>query len=614
MIYVRLVIFVLSLFGYSLILKEYLGANKRLSYIEVICSQIIILYFSSLFGILNATSWLLLIGGLICLIIFLILNKANFNWLKIVSFDLISIGMILFVILFGITLWNMPLIHYDNFTHWATIVKFLYTENHLPGLNDKIITYNTYPVGSSVYLYFAAKIIGYKDGVLLLAQFLLISASLYGMFSNLKDDKRLLPASLIFSSFGLFNIFNFSIRTNNLLVDFILPLLALASISGIFAYSEKPIRMSIHMTIVLSALSIVKTSASFFIIISLVFYIFQITRYFRLHKNNNKFYFIIPIVCSLPFLTYQSWKVHVNNVFHGMENGKHEIKNVSLNDILQGHLTRSMLNICKSFWRTIFSFDSFSSRWFFIIFCAFSIFSIVYGIKFKKWKINILSLVFSLIIVITYYIGILLMFLLAMPIDEASKLDGFERYVSSTLIFITGFLIIIIVRQIDLALFEQNKLQRGFKSFRTYRNKQIYQLAGIGAVIFFIGSSLSEVNGMNFQVKQDQPLLSDKITQLVKYRNLTNGKILVVSADKTDVDSYYLAYLSKYELWNPNVDVRYDFIMSGSAFKKLLHNYNYVLLLDDHYTFIKMSERYLGKDLSPGIYSSKYLLKIPLQR
>ncbi|WP_054640005.1 hypothetical protein [Lactococcus fujiensis] len=81
-----------------------------------------------------------------------------------------------------------------------------------------------------------------------------------------------------------------------------------------------------------------------------------------------------------------------------------------------------------------------------------------------------------------------------------------------------------------------------------------------------------------------------------------------MSADKTDVESYYLSYLSKYELWNNNVDVRYDFIMSGDDFKKTIRNYDDILLLDDHYTFVKMSSIVLHKDLKPGFYSSKYLL------
>ncbi|WP_252899827.1 hypothetical protein [Lactococcus fujiensis] len=153
------------------------------------------------------------------------------------SFDLIGIGMLLYFILFATSLWKAKLIHYDNFTHWATIVKFLFLDNHLPGISDKLISYNTYPIGSSIYLYYASKIGGYHDGMLLVGQYIIIAACLYSLFATLRDDRRLLTSSLLFASFGLFSLFNVAIRTNNLLVDFFVAIIG-------FSWSCGNIRLS----------------------------------------------------------------------------------------------------------------------------------------------------------------------------------------------------------------------------------------------------------------------------------------------------------------------------------------------------------------------------------
>ncbi len=138
------------------------------------------------------------------------------------------------------------------------------------------------------------------------------------------------------------------------------------------------------------------------------------------------------------------------------------------------------------------------------------------GLNLKKWKFNFFVFFLSVFYTIVYYIGLLLMYLLAMPTDEAVRLAGFERYASSILIFISGILTIFIVRELDKNFYEQNLNKRGYTSFKNFRNKRIYQLVSYTCLLYFAGSSLSEVNGMNFQLKQNQPLLSQKIVNLIK--------------------------------------------------------------------------------------------------
>ena len=65
---------------------------------------------------------------------------------------------------------------------------------------------------------------------------------------------------------------------------------------------------------------------------------------------------------------------------------------------------------------------------------------IVIGIRLKYKKFVLLTWGFVDISIVTYYIGILLMYLTAMPTDEALELAGFERYASSIVIFAFGCL------------------------------------------------------------------------------------------------------------------------------------------------------------------------------
>lgn len=90
---------------------------------------------------------------------------------------------------------------------------------------------------------------------MLVGQFFLIASSLYAMFAALRDDRRVLMVSMIFASFAVFNTFNVAIRLNNLLVDFLLPALALAAIAGCFVYRNRFWFLSLNTAVILGLLS-----------------------------------------------------------------------------------------------------------------------------------------------------------------------------------------------------------------------------------------------------------------------------------------------------------------------------------------------------------------------
>lgn len=81
---------------------------------------------------------------------------------------------------------------------------------------------------------------------------------------------------------------------------------------------------------------------------------------------------------------------------------------------------------------------------------------IVIGIRLKYKKFVLLTWGFVDISIVTYYIGILLMYLTAMPTDEALELAGFERYASSIVIFAFGCLTMALAWVMDKCLYEKS--------------------------------------------------------------------------------------------------------------------------------------------------------------
>ena len=106
--------------------------------------------------------------------------------------------------------------HYDNFSHWALIVKSMSLTNSFPSFKTDVIMFTSYPPGSAVFIYYFIKLVGVTESNAIFAQILLILASITTIFNwkNIfstnfsqkqnKNVKKLLVFFLAVFSFYLF--------------------------------------------------------------------------------------------------------------------------------------------------------------------------------------------------------------------------------------------------------------------------------------------------------------------------------------------------------------------------------------------------------------------------
>ena len=193
----RLLLFFVITMGYNAFLRNTVKMNRSLTWVFTFSVITLVLYLGSLLGFMLQTVYVIsVLGCLLSLYYLWAVWKKKYRFGRL---DYIALGMMAYLLLFGITLWHSPLLHYDNFTHWATIVKFFHINNALPTQQDTIISYYTYPVGSSLFIYFFTTIVGFSEGSMLVGQFFLIASSLYAMFAALRDDRRVLMVSMKFA-------------------------------------------------------------------------------------------------------------------------------------------------------------------------------------------------------------------------------------------------------------------------------------------------------------------------------------------------------------------------------------------------------------------------------
>ncbi|UVF03108.1 hypothetical protein [Streptococcus equinus] len=638
----RLLLFFAITMGYDAFFRNGLKMNRRLTWVFTFAFITLVLHLGSLVGEMLETVYVLSVIG--CLLSLYYLWSVWKKKVKVRRLDYISIGMILYLLLFGMTLWNSPILHYDNFTHWATIVKFFHINNTLPTQYDTIISYYTYPVGSSLFIYFFTTIVGFSEGSMLVGQFFLIASCLYAMFGALRDERRVLMVAMVFASFAVFNTFNVAIRLNNLLVDFLLPALALAAIAGCFAYRNRFWMMSLHTAVVLGLLSIVKVSGLFFVLLALVVYIACVVRLLVRKRARLKALIMMVTTILASFLPFIIWQKHVSNNFPNAASAKHAVSMADLGKILTGHVSGGVPEkIIKLFIKSVFDVTSLSTQGIIIINLILLVAFIILGIRLKHKKDVLLTWLFIDISIVTYYISILLMYLTAMPTDEALQLAGFERYASSMVIFAFGYMVMALAWVMDKCLYEQILSKRNAKSYKTLLNKRLYQYATLVLAIYAVGMLLSENNSIVFNNNQETNKVSKELHKLTG-NNMDSSKkrILVVTADKEHVDSFFVQYASRYYLWDVNVDARENFVQADKEFLELmksysnnatsyylwneniearddftftdkdfiamLKTYDEVVILDDHYTFNALTKKLFGRTYAPGVYKTSDIL------
>ena len=183
-----------------------------------------------------------------------------------------------------------------------------------------------------------------------------------------------------------------------------------------------------------------------------------------------------------------------------------------LGKILTGHVSGGVPEkIIKLFIKSVFDVTSLSTQGIIIINVILLVAFIILGIRLKHKKDVLLTWLFIDISIVTYYISILLMYLTAMPTDEALQLAGFERYASSMVIFAFGYMVMALAWVMDKCLYEQILSKRNAKSYKTLLNKRLYQYATLVLAIYAVGMLLSENNSIVFNNNQETNKVSKEL-------------------------------------------------------------------------------------------------------
>ncbi len=421
----------MSFWGYSFLLHRF--ARIRSWFVPVICMSGtgLILYLGALSDILPQTADLILAGGLAgtaCFLVFLLCGKICIPRPGLIHLCF-CIGAAVFA---GLSL-TMKLTHYDNFSHWAVIVKYLLSADRLPGADTAIVASRDYPPGSSLLIYYVCRYAGHSQGIMLLAQNSLILACFYAVFGIVKERRRFLLYSFLGMGCAMLSYLNLTIRINNLLVDFLLPLMALASAAVSYRLREGPLKLCLLQAVLLGYTGIIKNRA------------FLRGRGGDLcicrngTRSDAACAEAMPAGAADPLWQRGPVSWHPAAVCCMADSSGYGSGGLRADGDPGragavrpggGAFSQDATDVSDRAFQAVF------------LCTALSVSAIIYGrIRLGKWWR--LTWILPAVILVTagYYAGMLYMYLYSMPAEEALRLAGFERYACSAAVLYAGFLL-----------------------------------------------------------------------------------------------------------------------------------------------------------------------------
>lgn len=432
-----LVLFWISLFGLFLFAYKYCRLAKELIIPFVFVSIILILFMGAMLNVIKILSLLIFIFGFFSYIWLLYKRELTKDFVKS-FFDYKMFIFIGLLIVFTIVSFNLHITSYDNFSHWAVVVKQLFLHDSLSSFQYNIDEFTTYPPGSALFIYFVGLVVGKNETAMILGQNYLLLGLLFSLTVFMKDNRKVL--SSIFFVFFVLVVANINIAINDLSVDTLLGGLGIVSLVVAYYYRDNLKMTTVLLTILSLLFVILKNSGLLFVVMN-VLLLFIVG--FRLKKIKQTFLAALIMIISSGVLFY-IWQQHLLMVYPAQTGitTKHSISLTNFDRTLHQNGKAETIEVLKKYVTNFFDVSNNLINWYVIGIClCFILLAFVF--KDKRKTISLLLLL-SIVLYVGYAAVYALMYTLSMPYAEAIVLASYNRYMLSCIIVLLGILFILI--------------------------------------------------------------------------------------------------------------------------------------------------------------------------
>ena len=340
LIIIRILFLFMSFYGYIQYFKRFIQRDLTISF--VFCSIVSVLFFAGILNILSEAAWCIAFVG-IFLAFSSLQKRESFHAITSHGIFFFCFGAIFFIFL----LHGSKFTTYDNFSHWAVVSKVLIQHDRFPSFADLFIMFQSYPLGSAIFIYYCAEIAGISsEWFQAFAQAFLMVGLVASIFAFTAKRTSVLLASVC-SVILLCSNMPFT----DLTVDTLLSLAGFAA-TAFCIYYRDDLQQKIPYTIPYSIFLInVKNSGIFFVAV-----VICLSLYYTRNTRNKRIVQIATLFS--PFISLFLWKKHVNLVFQNGLNTKHSMSISNFSTVFQDKTPEDISNIISAIFHRTFSFSN----------------------------------------------------------------------------------------------------------------------------------------------------------------------------------------------------------------------------------------------------------------
>ncbi|MBQ9032209.1 MAG: hypothetical protein IJ106_12260 [Parasporobacterium sp.] len=396
--------------------------------------QVTVLFLAGLLNLLPEMTVLLFAAG-IAGFVYSVIRDRGIGFLK----QYLNVGYLFLAFLAVVLLifiQGKQFIHYDNFSHWALVVRQMFAADRYPNFADAIIEFKDYPLGSATYIYYFAKIVSGSESVQMYAQIYMMLTCFVPLFLFVKKN-RAAAFLAVLAAANFILVYNISVT--NLLVDTLLPLQAMCSFVYAYCYGHRITQRREFwlLTFYLVQLLQIKNSGMFLAAFLILWLLANIRK--------DRYRITRLWVMALPWVSVLLWKRHCSYVFADAGISKHAVSAEYYSIVFSAKTPEEMRSISAALAKFSFTWPDVWMVFGFVMLVGILVFLFAKKDRMTYVKVALISVIIYLI----YQAGLLAMYLFSMPGNEASYLAEIERYTKTILIVIVYLVMIMALRLIS---------------------------------------------------------------------------------------------------------------------------------------------------------------------
>lgn len=387
-----------------------------------------VLFLAGLWNLLPEAVAVLLLTGLI-----LLLREGR----GLVSLSRRSLGILaLFCAAAGVSalfLYGFDLRSYDDFSHWGVVVDQMLRVDRMPNFTDLRVNFQSYPLGSSLWIYYVCRSVGMGENGYLLCQMLLLISLLLPVTALVnRNNWYLAPVVAGYVVYTLTAVTPMTALT----VDTLLGAAAVAPVAMGIYYREQPRKGILCAAPVLVLLIQMKNSGIFFLGVYLVWTAMAL-RKTRIAGEKSVRDFLIWNF-ALPLASLVLWQKHVELVFAQGQTTKHAMFVENYAGVFRDKTLGDIQAIWSGLWQKCLSPEQGVFWLLLMLSLGLLVMALLRGggkteARAALGQLGALWLVYG-----AYVLGLFAMYLFSMPTHEALKLSSSNRYLGTCGIFLLG--------------------------------------------------------------------------------------------------------------------------------------------------------------------------------